>query len=43
MQEAPPLIALHLHKFCIEALTHVPQIVTYAAMEKGIEHEEEQM
>jgi len=35
--------ALHLPKSCTEAaITRVPQIVTYAEVEKGMEHKEEQ-
>jgi len=37
------LAALHLPKSCIEAITHVLQIITYAAVEKGMEHKGEQM
>jgi len=31
-----------LAKSRTEAITHVPQIVTYAAVEKGMEHKGEQ-
>jgi len=37
-----PLLALHLPKFYTEAITHVPQTFTYAIVEKGLEHKEEQ-
>jgi len=33
-----PLLALHLPKFCTEAKMHVPQILTYAVMEKEMEN-----
>ena len=37
MQEVP-LLALHLLKFCTEDVTHVLQIVTYAAVKNGMEN-----
>ena len=37
-----PLLALHLPKFHTEAITRVPQIVTYAVKEKGMEYKGEQ-
>ena len=40
-QEAP-LLALHLPKSHIEAITCVPQIVTYTVREKGMEYKGEQ-
>ena len=40
-QEAP-LLALHLPKSHTEAITHVPQIITYAVKEKGMEYKGEQ-
>ena len=35
-----PLLALNLLKSCTEAITCVPQIVTFVVREKGIEHKE---
>jgi len=40
MQETP-LFALHLPKSCTEAITRVPQIVTYAVRDKGMEYKGE--
>ena len=40
MQEVP-LLAQHLLKFYTEAITLVPQIFTYMAVEKGMEHKGE--
>jgi len=37
-----PLLALHLLKSHTEAIMHVPQIVTYAVREKGMEYKGEQ-
>ena len=37
-----PLLALHLLKSCTEAITHVPQIISYTVKEKGMKHEGEQ-
>ena len=37
-----PLLALHLLKSCTEAIMRVPQIVTYASVEKGMEYKGEQ-
>ena len=37
-----PLLALHLHKSHTEAITRVPQIVTYMVREKGMEYKGEQ-
>ena len=36
-----PLLALHLLKSHIEAITRVPQIITYAVREKGTEYKRE--
>ena len=36
-----PLLALHLPKSCTKAVTRVPQIITYVAVEKGMEHKGE--
>ena len=33
-----PLLGLHLPKPSIKAITWIPQIITYAAVEKGMEH-----
>jgi len=37
-----PLLALHLPKSHTEAIMRVPQIVTYAVREKGMEYKREQ-
>ena len=37
-----PLLALHLPKSHTEAIAHVPQIVTYAVVQKGMEYKGEQ-
>ena len=37
-----PLLALHLPKSHTEAITRVPQIVTYVVREKGMEYKREQ-
>ena len=37
-----PLLALHLPKSHTEAITRVPQIVTYVVREKGMEYEGKQ-
>jgi len=37
-----PLLALHLPKSHTEAITSVPQIVTYTVREKGMEYKGEQ-
>ena len=37
-----PLLALHLSKSHTKAITHVPQIVTYAVRDKGMEYKGEQ-
>ena len=37
-----PLLVLHLSKSHTEAIMHVPQIVTYAVKEKGMEYKGEQ-
>ena len=36
------LPALQLPKSCTEAIMCIPQIVTYVAVEKGMEHKQEQ-
>jgi len=35
------LLALHLSKFCTEAITHIPQIIIYMVGEKEMEHQGE--
>ena len=37
-----PLLALHLPKSHTEAITRIPQIVTYVVREKGMEYKREQ-
>jgi len=36
-----PLLAFHLPKSSTEAITQKPQIVTYAAVEKGMDYKGE--